>query len=216
MYDLKERSVYSKQEHLKLILSASILNGFATGVSNALGDSSPTGETLLSYIKTQKEEMLKSAFDRLVNENVRRLRRQRRFGMPLPVAVYLHDVMYYGDHDSTPMIIGTKHADGSNYAFEYLSASVLVDGERLIIAVLSLKTKEGCSFMYSTDYSKVKGGAQGKDSLSGLRRWILQHRYLEAIGAVQTEVHRSHRPNLQDKENEDLAWKEIHIYDERT
>lgn len=55
MYDLKERSVYSKQEHLKLLLSASMVNGFATGVSNALGDS-PTGETLLSYIKTQREE----------------------------------------------------------------------------------------------------------------------------------------------------------------
>ncbi|HVB13090.1 MAG TPA: hypothetical protein VNE86_08135 [Nitrososphaerales archaeon] len=157
MYDLKERSVYSKQEHLKLLLSASILNGFATGVSNALGDSSPTGETLLSYIKTQKEEMLKSAFDRRVNENVRRLRRQRRFGMPLPVAVDLHDVMYYGDHDSTPMIIGTKHTDGSNYAFEYLSASVLVDGERLIIAVLSLKTKKDIPSCTAQIIRKLRG-----------------------------------------------------------
>lgn len=139
VYDLKERAVYSKREHLKLLLSTSMVNGFATGVSNALGDS-PTGETLLSYIKTQKKEILKEAFDRLVNENVRRLRRQRRFRMPLPVAVDLHDVMYYGDHDDTPMIIGTKHTDGSNYAFKYLTASVLVDGQRLIVAVLPLES----------------------------------------------------------------------------
>ena len=58
-YDLKERAVYSKREHLTL-LSTSMVNGFATGVSNALGYS-PTGETLLSYIKTQKKEILKAA-----------------------------------------------------------------------------------------------------------------------------------------------------------
>jgi len=139
-YDLKEGAIYSKREHLKLLLSTSMLNGFATGVSNALGDSSPTGETLLSYIKTQKKEILKEAFDRLVNENVRRLRRQRRFRMPLPVAVDLHDIMYYGDHDNTPMVIGTKHTDGSNYAFKYLTASVLVDGQRLVVAVLPLES----------------------------------------------------------------------------
>ena len=59
-YDLKERAVYSKREHLTLLLSTSMVNGFATGVSNALGYS-PTGETLLSYIKTQKKEILKAA-----------------------------------------------------------------------------------------------------------------------------------------------------------
>jgi hypothetical protein len=117
-YELKERSVYSKREHLRVLLSASLMNGFATGVSDALGDS-PTGETLLSYIKTQKEEVIRKAFDGLVNENVSRLRRQkRRFRMPLPVAVDLHDVMYYGDHDSTRMVIGTKPTSGSCYAFE--------------------------------------------------------------------------------------------------
>jgi hypothetical protein len=141
-YELKERSVYSKREHLRVLLSASLMNGFATGVSDALGDS-PTGETLLSYIKTQSEEVLRKAFDGLVNENVSRLRRQkRRFRMPLPVAVDLHDVMYYGDHDSTRMVIGTKPTAGSCYAFEYLTASVLADGERLIVAVVSLRSRK--------------------------------------------------------------------------
>ena len=47
--------------------------------------------------------------------------------------------MYYGDHEETPMVIGTMHRDGSNYAFKYLTASVLVDGERLIVAVTGLR-----------------------------------------------------------------------------
>ncbi|MDG6996456.1 MAG: transposase [Nitrososphaerota archaeon] len=40
------------------------------------------------------------------------------------------------------MTVGTKHTNGSNYAFEYLTASVLVDGERLVLAVRSLKSKK--------------------------------------------------------------------------
>ncbi|MHB8566710.1 MAG: hypothetical protein ACYC7D_08150 [Nitrososphaerales archaeon] len=114
-----------------------MVNGFAEGFSKSL-DKSPTGETLLSYIKTQTKEMLKQAFDDLVSKNVRKLQRQRKLSLPVPVAIDLHDVMYYGDRAETPMVIGTMHRDGSNYAFKYLTASVLVDGERLIVAVIGV------------------------------------------------------------------------------
>jgi len=40
------------------------------------------------------------------------------------------------------MVIGTKHRNGSSYAFEYLTASVLADGERLIVAVASLRSRK--------------------------------------------------------------------------
>lgn len=139
-YDLKERAIYSKDEHLKLLISASLVNGFAEGVSESLNES-PTGETLLSYIKTQTKEMLKQAFDDLLSKNVRKLQRQRKLSLPVPIAIDLHDVMYYGDHEETPMVIGTLHRDGSNYAFEYLTASVLTDGERLIVAVIGLASR---------------------------------------------------------------------------
>ncbi len=138
-YDLKERAIYSKADHLKLLISASLVNGFAEGVSKSL-DESPTAETLLSYIKSQREERLKRIFDDLVDMNVKKLRKRRKLRLPVPVAVDLHDVMYYGDHEETPMVIGTMHRDGSNYAFKYLTASVLVDGERLIVAVTGLES----------------------------------------------------------------------------
>src|SRR5713226_3504951 len=53
-YDLKERAVYSKEDHLRLLISASLVNGFAEGVSKSL-DESPTAETLFSYVKAQSE-----------------------------------------------------------------------------------------------------------------------------------------------------------------
>lgn len=138
-YDVKKRALYSKEEHLKLLLTASLVNGFAEGVSRSLSNS-PTGETLLSYIKSQEQEKLHRIFDSIIEKNVNALRKRRKLVLRVPIAIDWHDVMYYGD-PKTPMVIGTQHKKGSNYAYEYLTASVLVDGERLVIAVLPITAK---------------------------------------------------------------------------
>lgn len=138
-YDVKKRALYSKEEHLKLLLTASLVNGFAEGVSRSMADS-PTGETLLSYIKSQEQERLHRIFDSIIEKNVRALRKHRELVLKVPIAIDWHDVMYYGDPE-TPMVIGTQHKKGSNYAYEYLTASILMDGERLVIAVLPITAK---------------------------------------------------------------------------
>jgi hypothetical protein len=142
-YDAKDRAIYTKKDHLKLLLTASLVNGFAEGVSRSLMNT-PTGETLLSYIKSQEQEKLHQAFDRLIERNVKTLKSQRKLVLKVPIAIDWHDVMYYGDPD-TPMIVGTQHKKGSCYAYEYLTASVLIDGERLIVAVLPMKSRSDVS-----------------------------------------------------------------------
>lgn len=142
-YDDKERTLYTKNDHLKLLLTASLVNGFAEGVSRSL-NSSPTGETLLSYIKSQEQEILHKAFDSLVEKNIKTLRKRRKLSIKVPIAIDWHDVMYYGS-PNTPMVIGTQHKKGSCYAYEYLTASVLVDGERLVIAVLPITSRSEVS-----------------------------------------------------------------------
>lgn len=49
--------------------------------------------------------------------------------------------MYYGDHVKTPMVNGTKPKDGSCYAFQFLTVSLLVDGERLVVGVMPLESR---------------------------------------------------------------------------
>ena len=49
--------------------------------------------------------------------------------------------MFYGDHEKTPMVNGTKHKNGSNYAYQFLTACILVDGERLVVGVLPLESR---------------------------------------------------------------------------
>lgn len=138
-YDIKPKAHYSKDDHLKLLLAASLVNGFAEGVSRSL-NSTPTGETLLSYIKSQRQTAIQETFDQLVEDNVKALRKQRKFSAKVTIAIDWHDVMYYGNPE-TPMVLGTQHKKGSNYAFEYLTASVLSDGERIVVAVLPMTSK---------------------------------------------------------------------------
>jgi len=144
-YDVKDRALHSKDQYLKLLIAASLVNGFAEGVSQSLS-SSPTGETLLSYIKSQDQTRLREEFDRLIELNIRTLRKNRKLSRPVPIAIDWHDVMYYGD-PGTPMVIGTQHKNGSNYAYEYLTASVLVDGKRIIVSVMPMSLKSDASML---------------------------------------------------------------------
>ncbi len=54
---------------------------------------------------------------------------------PLKVAIDWHDEMYYGN-TGTEGIIGTKNKAGTNYAYEYATASIVVKGKRFAIAAI--------------------------------------------------------------------------------
>ena len=87
-YDAKDRARYSKDDHLKLLLTASLVNGFAEGVSKSLNNS-PTGETLLSYIKGQDLTALQNTFDKLIEQNVKTLSVQCNDICPLLVQTHV-------------------------------------------------------------------------------------------------------------------------------
>jgi hypothetical protein len=184
-YDEKNRALYTKKDHMKLLLTASLVNGFAEGVSRSLNNS-PTGETLLSYIKGQEQEELHQAFDRLIEQNIKTIRKRRKLTNPVPIAIDWHDVMYYGD-PKTSMVMGTNHKKGSNYAYEYLTASVLVDGERLVLAVLPITARNEVSDLtisvllrihqlgIKIRYVTFDGGFFNVDTIRFLEAWNLKY-----------------------------------------
>lgn len=49
--------------------------------------------------------------------------------------------MFYGDKESE-MVNGTREKDGSSYAYQYLTASILVDGKRLTVVLTPIKSRE--------------------------------------------------------------------------
>ena len=58
---------------------------------------------------------------------------KRRFGnRKFAVAIDYTDEMFYGDEEQAP-VVGTKHKNGSNYAFKYLTVNIVMAGCRFFL-----------------------------------------------------------------------------------
>ena len=74
----------------------------------------------------------------LINSNlIVTMKEKGTFRKPLNVAVDWHDEMYYGNTE-TDGIIGSKNKAGTNYAYEYATASIVVEGIRFVIAIIPI------------------------------------------------------------------------------
>lgn len=154
-YNVPENARYTKKNHLSLLLLASMANGFLEGVSQSVPDCL-TSETLLKYLKQQEPVQVLEAFDQIVKQNVQALWKKRKLQNRVAIALDWHDVMFYGN-PATPMVIGTQHKKGSCYAFEFLTCSVLVAGERIVVAVLPIFTKKDIPSLVKHGLERLSG-----------------------------------------------------------
>ena len=65
---------------------------------------------------------------------------QKIYRKPVIAAMDWHDVMYYCDIDADG-VIGTKNKAGTNCAYEYATASIVVEGIRFVIAVIPVRER---------------------------------------------------------------------------
>ena len=140
--EVKPNSIYSKTDYISLLVKASILNGYAEGTSNVsrkLGKA-PTSDTVLSYFKMMDRYELLSASSIVFEEQVNALRRMGMLKRPVQIAFDWHDQLFYGEKDSE-MVNGIRSKNGSSYAYQYLTASVLVDGRRLTLVLTPIKSR---------------------------------------------------------------------------
>jgi hypothetical protein len=151
----KKRARYSKKDHVKFLIYASLMNAFAEGVSESL-DKAPSADTLLHYIKCQNQETLKEAFESQLKKNVSKLKRQRKLWKRVSIAIDWTDVMFYGEYKNTQMVNGTKPKDGSSHAYQFLTVAVLVDGERLVLGVLPIKSRSDLPTLVLRALEKVR------------------------------------------------------------
>jgi hypothetical protein len=142
-FEVKPNSIYPKMDYISLLVKASILDSYAEGTSDVSRKlaKAPTGDTVLSYFKTMDRYELLSMSSTVFEEQVSELKRTGLLNGPVPIAFDWHDQMFYGDRDSE-MVNGTKEKDGSRYACQYLTASILVDGRRLTVVLTPIKSRE--------------------------------------------------------------------------
>lgn len=133
---ISKRSKFNKDEIFKIFVHMSIQNSYAEGICNyrKLLSDTPSSDTFLRCIKNTKTDDTKNEFSFFNKKAIKIGKRKSLFLTPVPIAIDWVDLMFYGDKE-TEMVIGTQHKKGSNYAYRYMSASVLIDDGRFVIAV---------------------------------------------------------------------------------
>ncbi len=167
-FEVKPRSQYEKTDYISLLVNATIMNTYAEGtsdVSRNLGNHAPTGETALGYYKSIDRYELQSVVSIVLEEQIGGLKSKGLLKRPVPIAFDWNDQMFYGDYEHTEMVNGTKPKAGSCYAYQYLTASVLVNGRRLTIVLTPVKSRA-----HLLDYVK--------DALNRIRNAGIRVRYL--------------------------------------
>ena len=166
-FEVKPSSMYTKADYIRLLVNSSVLNAYAEGmsnVSNKIGAGVPNADTALLYFKTIDRYELQSVVSIVLEEQVDELKRKGLLNRPVPIAFDWHDQMFYGEKE-TDMVNGTRPKDGSSYAYQYLTASILVDEKRLTIVLTPIKSRE-----HIIDYVK--------DALNRIRNMGVRVRYL--------------------------------------
>jgi hypothetical protein len=142
-FEVKPSSLYRKSDYIRLLVNSSVLNAYVEGmsnVSNKVGAGVPNADTALMYFKTIDRYELQSVVSMVLEEQVGELKGRGLLSRPVPIAFDWHDQMFYGDRDAE-MVNGTRPKDGSSYAYQYLTASILVDGKRLTIVLTPIKSR---------------------------------------------------------------------------
>ena len=158
---MKGEAWYRKLDLIELGLHMAVLNSFAEGTANVLRCQRrvPTGETLLSYVKSMTcDEVLANA-EAQIDSCVKQLKMKGFHFKDVALAFDWHDAPYYGK--PTPGMIGTKPKLGSCYAFSFLTASILTAGRRLVLCIVPLQSREGLPALVLALIGDVKRWVDG-------------------------------------------------------
>jgi hypothetical protein len=115
------------QDVARVLLSAAFDNDYIEGCAQNLHI---CGQTIRNHLKQQDPNRLLQVNELIIKE----MKQKGALSKPLILAIDWHDEMYYGDPTSEG-VVGAPRKNGSNYAYRFATASVLLKGERLTLAV---------------------------------------------------------------------------------
>jgi putative transposase len=140
-FSLAKNNHYKEKDYLDSLTHTAITHDFTHNGAEILRlqkDDTPTSQDILYHIgdldKTDITEMFDSVFETVI--------RLAKFKNILPrkmdVAVDMTDgYKFYGDHEHTPMVVGTKPEKGTTWAYKFATITVVVAGFRVTLKTLS-------------------------------------------------------------------------------
>jgi hypothetical protein len=124
---LQCKSPKRKQDIARVLLSAAFDNDYVEGCAQSLRI---CGQTVRNHLKQQNPTRFLHVNRKIVKE----MKRKGALSKPLILAIDWHDEMYYGN-PTAEGVVGAVRKNGSNHAYRFATASVLLKGERLTLAV---------------------------------------------------------------------------------
>jgi hypothetical protein len=121
------KSVKKSNDTIKTLLLASIDKSYVEGCAQNLH---VCGQTVRNHLKQQDPQRLLQLNQTVIEE----MKRKGAISKPLILAIDWHDIMYYGN-PAAQGIVGAMPKNGSCHAYRFATASVLLNRQRLTLAV---------------------------------------------------------------------------------
>ena len=180
-FEMKDEAWYEKDDLIDLALHMAAVNWYAEGTANALRSRAdmPTGETLLDYVRAMTSDEILANAEARIELSVERLKAKGIRLKDVALAFDWHDRPYYGE--PALGVVGTKRKRGTNFAFSFLTASVLTPGRRLVLCVVPLASRDGLpklvfgllerirKLVKGIAYVAFDNGFQDKELIEGLQ-----------------------------------------------
>lgn len=152
-------NVYSLKNIVKTTVytatQKSYTEGSATKLKRKTGEETPSPDTVFRWLQALTLDQILTMFDAFVVHTLFRARKKGVLDGPVLIALDCTDVPYYGK-EKPPAVRGTKEKRGTNYAFQYLVADIVVAGERFTLAILPVPALAHLPSLVKKILEKVK------------------------------------------------------------
>jgi hypothetical protein len=117
----------NSQDTIKTLILAAIDNGYVEGCAQNL---QLCGQTARNHLKQLNPQQLLQ----INQQTIQKMKQKGALTKPLTIAIDWHDIMYYGN-PAAEGIVGAMPKNGSCLAYRFATASVLLNGQRMTLAV---------------------------------------------------------------------------------
>lgn len=139
-FNLAINNHYKEKDYLDTLTHIALTHDFTHNGAETLRlqkEDSPSSRNVLYHIGDLKKSEIVEMFDS-VFETIYKLTKSRNvFPRTMDVAIDFTDgYKFYGDHEHTPMVVGTKPEKGTKYAYKWATITAVVAGFRFTLLSL--------------------------------------------------------------------------------
>jgi putative transposase len=139
-FNLASNNHYKEKDYLDTLTHTALTHDFTHNGAETLRlqkEDSPSSRNVLYHVGDLKKSEIMEMFDNVFERIYKFAKSRNVFGRTMDVAVDFTDgYKFYGDHEHTPMIVGTKPEKGTKYAYKWATITIIVAGHRFTLLSL--------------------------------------------------------------------------------